>query len=171
VFRAPQSPLIKAASFRTAAHAFGVDVQCIQKPKSKQEDVHRIRFTTDNEELLAAIGVGCQVAGATAWLWSREDAFEVVDVLFVDEAAQMCLADVLAVSHACKTLVLLGDPRQLEQPIQGSHPDGTAVSALDHILGEQSTIEEGRGLFLDETWRLQGTAGDIEAACPRTRAL
>jgi predicted RecB family nuclease len=137
-----------------AADALHIDLQSIQKPKSKQEAVHRIRFTTDNEELLAAIGTTCQVGGATAWLWSREDAFEVVDVLFVDEAAQMCLADVLAVSHACKTLVLVGDPQQLEQPILGSHPEGTAVSALDHILSGQPTIEMGRGLFLDETWRL-----------------
>ena len=137
-----------------AADALGIELQCIQKPKSKQEAAHRIRSTTDNRELLAAIGPTCQVAGATAWLWSREDAMEVVDVLFVDEAAQMSLADVLAVSHACKTLVLLGDPQQLEQPIQGSHPEGTASSALDHILSGQATIEEGRGLFLDETWRL-----------------
>jgi hypothetical protein len=46
----------------------------------------------------------------TAWPWSRPDAFERVDVLFVDEAAQMSPADVLAVSHAAKTVVLIGDP-------------------------------------------------------------
>jgi uncharacterized protein len=74
--------------------------------------------------------------------------------LFVDEAAQMSLANVLAVSHAAKTLVLLGDPRQLEQPIQGGHPDGTDVSALKHIIGEHATIGADRGLFLEETWRL-----------------
>jgi superfamily I DNA and/or RNA helicase len=51
-------------------------------------------------------------------------------------------------------LELLGDPRQLEQPIQGSHPEGTDVSALDHLLGEGQTIHGQRGLFLEETWRL-----------------
>ena len=90
----------------------------------------------------------------TAWLWSREDAFEAVDVLFVDEAAQMSLANVLAVSQACTTLVLLGDPQQLEQPMQGSHPEGTGVSALDHILAGKATIDDTEGLFLEETWRL-----------------
>jgi superfamily I DNA and/or RNA helicase len=50
--------------------------------------------------------------------------------------------------------VLLGDPRQLEQPMQGSHPEGTDVSALDHILAGQATIPADRGLFLEETWRL-----------------
>jgi superfamily I DNA and/or RNA helicase len=75
-------------------------------------------------------------------------------VLFVDEAAQVCLADVLAVSQAAKTLVLIGDPQQLDQPRQGSHPDGTDVSALDHILAGEQTIPPDKGLFLEETWRL-----------------
>jgi uncharacterized protein len=64
------------------------------------------------------------------------------------------LADVLAVSQAAESIVLLGDPRQLEQPIQGSHPDGVGVSALGHILGPHATVPPDRGLFLEETWRL-----------------
>jgi superfamily I DNA and/or RNA helicase len=75
-------------------------------------------------------------------------------VLFVDEAAQMSLANVLAISQAAKTIVLLGDPRQLEQPTQGSHPEGTEASALDHILGNHQTLTADRGLFVEETWRL-----------------
>jgi hypothetical protein len=75
-------------------------------------------------------------------------------VLFVDEAAQMPLANVLAISHAGASLVLLGDPRQLEQPMKGSHPPGADASALDHLLGGQQTIHGDRGLFLEETWRL-----------------
>jgi uncharacterized protein len=50
--------------------------------------------------------------------------------------------------------VLLGDPQQLEQPIQGSHPEGTDVSALQHVLGRAATISKEQGLFLEETWRL-----------------
>jgi hypothetical protein len=68
-------------------------------------------------------------AGGTAWLWARPEFEDAVDVLFVDEAGQMSLANVLAVSHAAKSIVLLGDPQQLEQPQQGSHPEGTDVSA------------------------------------------
>lgn len=66
----------------------------------------------------------------------------------------MSLANVLAVSPAAKTLVLLGDPQQLEQPMQGSHPDGTDTSSLEHILGEHQTIGPDQGLFLETTWRL-----------------
>jgi superfamily I DNA and/or RNA helicase len=75
-------------------------------------------------------------------------------VLFVDEAAQMSLANVLAVPQAATTVVLLGDPQQLDQPTQGTHPEGTGVSALHHILGEEQTIAADQGLFLSETWRL-----------------
>ena len=137
-----------------AADERRIDVRCIQKVTDPQDDAHRIRSATKNEEVFAAVGTSCQVAAGTAWLWSREDAFEAVDVLFVDEAAQMSLANVLAVSQACTTLVLLGDPQQLEQPMQGSHPEGTGVSALDHILAGKATIDDTEGLFLEETWRL-----------------
>jgi predicted RecB family nuclease len=137
-----------------AAEKLGIDLRCIQKVGDQTEDGPRIRFTTKNEEIFSALGHDCQIAAGTAWLWAREEAFESVDVLFVDEAAQMSLANVLAVSQACKSLVLLGDPQQLEQPIQGSHPEGTDVSALDHILQDKATIDDNQGLFLEETWRL-----------------
>jgi superfamily I DNA and/or RNA helicase len=58
------------------------------------------------------------------------------------------------VSQAAGTVVLLGDPQQLDQPTQGSHPDGVSVSALDHVLGGHKTITPDRGLFLEKTWRL-----------------
>ena len=41
--------------------------------------------------------------------------------------------------------------------MQGSHPEGTNVSALDHMLGEHATVPADRGLFLAETWRLHPT--------------
>ena len=48
---------------------------------------------------------------AGSWLWARTEMAESVDLLFVDEAGQMCLANVLAVSQAAKSIVLLGDPQ------------------------------------------------------------
>ena len=90
----------------------------------------------------------------TQWLWTQEDYFEAVDVLFVDEAGQMSLANVLGVSQAAKSLVLLGDPQQLEQPLRGSHPEGADLSALEHLLNGAKTIPPDKGLFLENTWRL-----------------
>ena len=137
-----------------AADELGVDLHCCHKADEWEEPQHRLSFARSNADLLDNLGSSIQVGGGTAWLWSRQDAAETVDVLFVDEAAQMSLANVLAVSQAAKTVVLIGDPQQLDQPMQGSHPDGTDVSALAHILGGEQTIPPDRGLFLEETWRL-----------------
>jgi len=137
-----------------AADETGTDLRCVHKPKAKEPDAHRLRCAASTADLLGALKADCQVAGATAWLWSTPDAFENVDILFVDEAAQMSLANVLAVSQAAPAIVLLGDPQQLDQPMQGSHPEGTDCSALHHILGGRQTIAPDQGLFLEETWRL-----------------
>ena len=60
----------------------------------------------------------------------------------------------LAAGRCAKNIILLGDPQQLEQPQRGSHPEGTEVAALKHLLRGKETIAPERGLFLDETWRL-----------------
>jgi uncharacterized protein len=138
-----------------AADGTGIALQCCQKAGEIENPLHCLSFAGCNEDLFAALqSAGAAVGGGTAWLWSRPEAFEAVDVLFVDEAAQMSLANVLAVSQAAKAVVLIGDPQQLDQPIKGSHPDGTDVSALDHILGGERTVPPDKGLFLEETWRL-----------------
>ena len=137
-----------------ASHENGVDLRCCHKASEVEEAQSHLTFAKRSEDLLGALGNGVNVGGGTAWLWARPDAYEAIDVLFVDEAAQMSLANVLAVSQAAKTVVLIGDPQQLDQPTQGSHPDGTDASALDHILSGKQTIEAVQGLFLGETWRL-----------------
>jgi superfamily I DNA and/or RNA helicase len=66
----------------------------------------------------------------------------------------MALAAVLACSGATQNIILLGDPQQLEQPTQGSHPEGSDVSALGHVLGHSKTITSEKGMFLARTRRL-----------------
>jgi predicted RecB family nuclease len=130
---------------------------CMQKLSGEPEldPPPGIGLTTSNAEALAAIQNGsCHVLGGTAWLWSRGDFFESVDVLFIDEAGQMSLANVLAASQASRSVVLLGDPQQLEQPLRGSHPEGAEASALEHLLAGAKTIPADKGLFLEKTWRL-----------------
>jgi uncharacterized protein len=78
-----------------------------------------------------------------------------IDVLFVDEAGQLSVADVLAAGTCARSLVLLGDPNQLPQVSQGAHPEGSGLSVLQHVLGDHITIPPDRGLFLGETWRLR----------------
>lgn len=138
-----------------AAEEMNIDLHCVQKPKEMEPNQGRLAFAKSNDDLFKALASGsAQVAGATHFLWAREDATDTVDVLVVDEAAQMSLANVTAVAPAARTLILLGDPQQLDQPTQGSHPDGTEVSSLEHVLDGDHTIAPDRGLFLETTYRL-----------------
>ena len=139
-----------------AAHEMSLEgVRCLDRDNEGVESEGVAVARIDNDEALAALKTGkANVVGGTSWLWSPEKAFESVDVLFIDEAGQMSLADVLAVSQAAKKLVLLGDPQQLERPTKGSHPEGAEKSALEHLLNGRKTIEAGMGFLLPETWRL-----------------
>lgn len=111
--------------------------------------------TDDNAEVRAALASGqVQVAAGTAWLWSRSEFEGSIDTLFVDEAGQMSLANVLAVAGAARNLILLGDPQQLSQVKKGAHPEGAGASSLEHVLAGDPVIEPARGVFLAETWRL-----------------
>jgi uncharacterized protein len=55
---------------------------------------------------------------------------------------------------AARNIVLVGDPQQLAQVIQGTHPARTEASVLAHLLGTEATIPPDRGLFLEHTFRL-----------------
>lgn len=139
-----------------ASRELGVDTRVMQRvSEPKPGDESGIVETGSDDDALDALGAGdANVLGGTAWLWSKPNAHAAVDVLFVDEAGQIALANVVAVSQAAGSVVLLGDPQQLEQPRKGSHPDGVGVSALQHLLGDHLTIASERGIFLPETWRM-----------------
>jgi uncharacterized protein len=77
-----------------------------------------------------------------------------VDVLFVDEAGQMSLANVVAVASSTDSLVLLGDPQQLDQPMQGTHPPAPTVRRSPTSSTARRRCPHDRGLFLETTWRL-----------------
>ena len=130
------------------AHKAGGDTEAAEMPT-------HITLLETNDDARDALSSGtANVVGGTAWLWSRPDMASSVDVLFVDEAGQMALANALAVSQAANSMVLLGDPQQLEQPRKGSHPDGVGIAALEHVLAGHQTVQADRGIFLPETWRL-----------------
>ena len=146
-----------------AATAENLPVRCIEKVKEKPKTRHAsIGEVTTNKLVVDALNVGAaNLAGGTAWLWARPEFELSIDVLFVDEAGQMSLPDVLAVSQAAKSIILLGDPQQLEQPLQGTHPPGVDSSALHHVLDRHQTMPSEAGLFLSETWRLAPSICDF----------
>ena len=134
----------------------GVPLRAIQKCNDGDQCREAaVTQAEDNQAVSSALrGGSAQVAAGTAWLWARPEMANSVDVLFLDEAGQISLANTLAVSQAATSIVLLGDPQQLDQPQRGIHPPGAEVSALGHLLNGNATISASQGLFLSETRRL-----------------
>ena len=142
------------AKIEELAPSLGMSVR-MQHRKSDGTSTAAIQIARSNELVEAAVAAATvDVVGGTSWLFSRPELDSRFDTLIVDEAGQMSLADALAVSRAARNLVLVGDPRQLAQPLQGSHPPGVGVSALDHLLAGDVTIASDRGVLLDVTWRM-----------------
>ncbi len=108
----------------------------------------------ETSEVASGLAAGANLVAGTGWVFVGERQRDAVDVLFVDEAGQISLANVVAMSGAASSIVLLGDPQQLDQPLQGTHPPGAERSALAHVLGDLATMPTERGLFLPTTWRL-----------------
>ena len=155
---------VTANSHKVIAHfldevvgqAKGKLIRIGQKADADGESVCKAaRLFDDNAELLGALQAGeLDVVGGTAWVWSREDFADSLDVLVMDEAGQISLANAIAVSPAARNLILLGDPQQLDQPLTGTHPPGAERSALAHLLDGAATMPPAKGLFLAKTWRL-----------------
>jgi hypothetical protein len=82
------------------------------------------------------------VAGV-AWLFARPELDLAFDHLFVDEAGQVSLANIVAMGVSARNILLVGDQMQLSQPIQGTHPGGSGVSGLDHLLAGHATVSAG----------------------------
>jgi uncharacterized protein len=139
-----------------AAAEDGVDVRAVQRgDKDRILDHPLVTHGKDTDAVRRRLDDGsANVAAGTTWLWASAKMQRAVDVLFVDEAGQISLANVIAVSRAADSLVLLGDPQQLDQPLRGSHPPGADRSALAHVLGDDATMPPTQGLFLETTWRL-----------------
>ncbi|MEP7040097.1 MAG: TM0106 family RecB-like putative nuclease [Chloroflexota bacterium] len=139
-----------------AADEEGIAVQPLQKSdKDQKHPDDRVAMAKDAAHAASALAAGtANLVAGTVWLWASPKMIEAVDVLFVDEAGQISLAYVVAASPAASSIVLLGDPQQLDQVLQGSHPPGAERSALAHLLDDAATIDPTHGLFLATTWRL-----------------
>jgi uncharacterized protein len=120
--------------------------------KPKSGPLEGVRYTSSSKE---AEGTKYNLVAGTTWLWARPQLRPFpVDVLVVDEAGQLALADAIASANGAKNLILLGDPLQLSQVAQAEHPDGSGASVLEHILGAQATLPVDQGVFISETRRM-----------------
>jgi uncharacterized protein len=139
------------ASIEEAAEEAGLELVGRKKAsEGKPESFYDggLENVTDSAEC-----AGAELEAGTAWHFAR-DVGRTLDYLFVDEAGQVSLADALAMGTTARNVVLVGDPQQLAQVIQGTHPEGTEKSVLTWLLGDAETIPPNRGLFLERTFRL-----------------
>jgi superfamily I DNA and/or RNA helicase len=74
--------------------------------------------------------------------------------LFIDEAGQVSLGNLVAMGSSARNIVLVGDQMQLSQPIQGAHPGKSGLSALESLLQDHATVPPDRGIFLAVTRRM-----------------
>jgi predicted RecB family nuclease len=108
----------------------------------------------ESVDIISALGPGPVVVGGTAWAFSRSELAGKFDYLFVDEAGQFSLANVVGSGLSARNLVLVGDQMQLAQPILGTHPGLCGVSALDYLLNGKATVPDDFGVFLGVTRRM-----------------
>jgi predicted RecB family nuclease len=120
--------------------------------KAKHGPVKRVTYLDENRS--CAEGDFDVVAGTPWFFASSAMRDNPVDVLIIDEAGQLGLADTLAASISATNVILLGDPQQLAQVSQASHPYGAGASGLGHLLGDALTVSDDRGVLLDVTWRM-----------------
>jgi predicted RecB family nuclease len=133
----------------------GVEPRIMQKASEDQRCSAELVQCASNAEIESALASGdVDVVAGTSWLFARPALAGTLRTLVVDEAGQLSLANVLAVSRAADDLVLLGDPQQLAQPSKGTHPPGVGLSALEHVLEGHPTVPPDRGLFLETSYRM-----------------
>ena len=96
------------------------------------------------------------VLGGTAWDFSNAGRIEPdsLDLLVIDEAGQFSLASTIASAVAARRLLLLGDPQQLPQVSQASHPEPVDVSALGWLTDGHDVLSAELGYFLAKSWRM-----------------
>jgi uncharacterized protein len=98
--------------------------------------------------------LSASVVGGTAWLFSRSEFQQTFDYLFVDEAGQVSVANTVAMGTSAKNIVLVGDPMQLPQPVQGAHPGESGLSSLEYLLAGHNTVPTDMGIFLPISRRM-----------------
>jgi len=132
--------------------AAGVDPGRVGK---KAPTAHTVVDPAEYSRFVTEAEGGC-VIGGTAWDFSNPGRIppESLDLLVIDEAGQFSLANTIAVSVSARNLLLLGDPAQLPQVSQGTHPEPVDESALGWITNGHPTLPADRGYFLATTWRM-----------------
>ncbi len=141
------------------AEAMGEDFRCLKVNSNDSDDdadfaaAHPGAVLASSAKAIDLVA-SHRLVGGTAWFFSKPEVVDDFDVLFVDEAGQVSLANLVGMAPSAKSLVLLGDPMQLPQVVQGTHPGDSGLSCLEHVLFGHETVPPELGVFLPTTRRL-----------------
>ena len=95
------------------------------------------------------------VYGGTTWKFCSQDVPPgSLDLLVIEEAGQFSLAATIGAGVSAKRILLVGDPQQLPQVSQASHPEAVDESALAWLMDGADTIDAEQGYFLAESFRM-----------------
>ncbi|APA84066.1 TM0106 family RecB-like putative nuclease [Paraburkholderia sprentiae WSM5005] len=123
--------------------------------KSNEDDTcHGGSMIVDVKNDKDIVSGGADLVAGTSWLFAKKEMRDQLDYLFVDEAGQMALANLVAVGMSARNIVLLGDQMQLGQPSKGMHPSRSGESTLEYLLDGAATIPADKGIFLKTTYRM-----------------
>ena len=141
-----------------AVLAAGLDPEQVGKKPRKGEEKTPVPWTgLDAGSFARFTGQGNGfVVGGTAWDFSNDGRIPrgSLDLLVVDEAGQYSLASTIAAAVSAQRLLLLGDPQQLPQVSQGTHPEPVDTSALGWLTDGHHVLPAEFGYFLATSWRM-----------------
>jgi predicted RecB family nuclease len=135
------------------AHEKGVSFTGIKRSNDEEQCLNGSIITDEGDNAVAFAG-GYDIVGGTSWLFASPDMNKKLDYLFIDEAGQVSLADVIASGQCAENIILVGDQMQLPQVSKGKHPSGSGVSGLEYLMRDWATVPPDRGVFLERTWRM-----------------
>ena len=138
-----------------AAHASGFTFKGFKRTSGHNPDT---RFDSDwfenSQDIDDFYPDQHRLYAGTAWAFAALPSHRELDFLFVDEAGQVSLGNLVAMGTRARNIVLLGDQMQLGQPIQGAHPGRSGESCLEYLMDSRPTIPLTEGVFLPRTWRM-----------------
>lgn len=132
----------------------GLPTDRVAKKPKKGSRARRDYHAVDPARILAEPGGA--LIGGTAWQFTGQAIADSLplDLLIVDEAGQFSLGYLISVWRAARNLLLFGDPQQLDQVSQGTHPEPVDLSALAWLAEGSDVLPERFGYFLDQTRRM-----------------
>jgi predicted RecB family nuclease len=148
----------------SAAHREGAHFNGVKKADKKYEyqwysppaDLKDSRITTRFSGTEISLDDYNVIAG-TPWFMIDQRFDQQLDYLLVDEASQLSIAHLVAAGLSAKNLILIGDPQQLPQPLQGQHQAELEKSPLQLLLGDAAVVPPNRGVFLETSRRMHTT--------------